>query len=117
MQSTLGDFWIRFKCRIGQQFDDAAQTYGAQWDEGKRAWKLYDEDESDRNLFSSVSRIYQLKSPNATGFLRTTDEVSGDEDQSVRLYWFCLFYEKMAVCGDGQSMKLEGRRGIICQQF
>lgn len=111
VQSTLGDFGIRFKCRIGQQFDDAAQTYGAQWDEGKRIWKLYDEDESDRKLLSPVSRIYQLKSPNATGFLRTTDEISGDEDQRVRFYSFCLFHEKAAVCGEGQSMKLEEPKG------
>jgi len=111
VQSTLGDFGIRFKCRIGQQFDDAAQTYGAQWDEGKRVWKLHDEDASDRKLLLPGSRIYQLKSSNATGFLRTTDEVSGDEDQRVRFYSFCLFHEKTAVCGEGQSMKLEEPKG------
>ena len=111
VQSTLGDFGIRFKCRIGQQFDDAAQTYGAQWDEGKRIWKLYNEDASDRKLLSPVSRIYQVKSPNAAGFLRTTDEISGDEDQRVRFYSFCLFHEKAAVCGEGQSMKLEEPKG------
>jgi len=111
VQSTLGDFGIRFKCQIDQQFDDAAQTYGARWDEGKRIWSLYDENESDRKLLLPVSRIYQLKSSNATGFLRTTDEVSGDEDQRVRFYSFCLFHERTAVCGEGQSMKLEEPKG------
>ncbi|PMS22161.1 hypothetical protein C0Z18_06575 [Trinickia dabaoshanensis] len=111
VQSTLGDFGIRFKCRIGQQFDDAAQKYGAQWDEGGRIWKLYDEDASDRKLLRPVSKIYQLKSPNATGFLRTTDEISGDENQRVRFYSFCLFHEKAAVCGEGQSMKLKEPKG------
>lgn len=111
VQSTLGDFGIRFKCRINQQFDDAAQTYGARWDEVKRIWKLYDEDGSDRKLLPPVSRIYQLKSSNATGFLRTTDEISGDEDQRVRFYSFCLFHEKTAICGKGQSMKLEEPKG------
>jgi hypothetical protein len=109
--STLGDFGIRFKCRVGGQFDDAAQTYGAQWDEEKRIWKPYDEDESDRELLYPVSRVYQLKTPNATGFLRTTDEVSGDEDKRVRFYSFCLFHEKAAICGKGQSMKLEEPKG------
>jgi hypothetical protein len=111
VQSTLGDFGIRFKCRIGQQFDDAAQTYGAQWDGGGGIWKLYDEDASDRKLLSPVSRIYQLKSPNAAGFLRTTDEIRGDEDQRVRFYSFCLFHEKAAICGEGQSMKLDEPKG------
>ena len=108
VQSTLGDFGIRFKCRIDRQFDDAAKIYGAQWDEGKRIWKLYDEDASDRKLLLPLSTVYQLKSSNAIGFLRTTDEISGDEDQRVRFYSFCLFHEKSAVCGEGQSMKLEG---------
>ena len=111
VQSTLGDFGIRFKCRIDQQFDDAAQTYGARWDEGKRIWILYDENDGDRKLLLPVSRIYQLKSSNATGFLRATDEVSGDEDQRVRFYSFCLFHERTAVCGEGQSMKLEEPKG------
>lgn len=108
---TLGDFGIRFECRIDQQFDDAAQTYGARWDKRKRIWSMYDENEGDRKLLLPVSRIYQLKSSNATGFLRTADEVSGDEDQCVRFYSFCLFHERTAVCGEGQSMKLEEPKG------
>ncbi len=111
VQSTLGDFGIRFECQIGQQFDDAAQTYGAQWNEGKKKWDLYYEDANDSKILPPVSRIYQLKSRNASGFMRTTDQINGEEDQRVRFYSFCLFHDKAAVCGTGQSMRLEEPKG------
>lgn len=111
VQSTFDNFGIRFECRIGQKFDDAAQIFGAQWDDKKKIWESYFEDDSDRKLLSPVSRVYQLKTPNASGFLRTTDDISGDEDKRVRSYSFCLFHGKAAVCGEGQSMKLEEPKG------
>jgi hypothetical protein len=111
VRSTLEKFGINFECQTGQDFIDAAHNFGAQWDEGKKKWNLYYEDANDSKILPSVSRIYQLKSRNATGFVRTTDQINGEEDQRVRFYSFCLFHDKAAVCGTGQSMKLEEPKG------
>lgn len=105
--STLDSFGINFECRINQQFDNAAQAYGAQWEPSKKAWALYYDDANDRKILPPVSQIYQLKSRNAAGFLRTTDQINGEDSLRVRFYYFCLFRERVAVCGDGQSMRLE----------
>lgn len=50
---------------------------------GKR-WKPYYEDNSEQRLTAPVSRIYQVRSMNATGFVRTTDQIDGEEVQRVR---------------------------------
>lgn len=111
VRNTLERFGINFECQPGQDFVDVGHNFGAQWDEDKKKWDLYYEDANDSKILPPVSRIYQLKSSNATGFLRTTDEISGDEDQRVRFYSFCLFHEETAVCGEGQSMRLEEPKG------
>ena len=111
VRSTLGNFSVNFWCKVDRDFASAAQTYGALWDSSEKKWKPYYEDVDDRNALSPVSKIYQLRSKNATGFLRTTDQINGDEDQRVRFYTYCLFREKTAICGSGQSMKLEEPQG------
>lgn len=105
--SKLG---VNFECRVNRQFDNAAQTYGASWDSGGKVWRLYYK-RDDEKILAPVSKIYQLQSRNAIGFLRTTDQINGEEDQRVRFYSFCLFREKTAICGDGQSMRLEEPKG------
>ncbi|WP_206952526.1 hypothetical protein [Trinickia acidisoli] len=111
VRSTLERFGINFECQTDQDFIDASHNFGAQWNEGKKRWDLYYEDANDSKILPPVSRIYQLKSRNASGFMRTTDQISGEEDQRVRFYSFCLFHDKAAVCGTGQSMRLEEPKG------
>lgn len=72
---------------------------------------LYFENDIERQLVAPVSRIYQLRSKNATGFLKTTDQINGEENQRVRFYGFCLFHADKAVCGEGQSMRLAEPKG------
>ncbi|MFM0227250.1 hypothetical protein [Paraburkholderia dipogonis] len=104
--STIEKFSLRFKCIDVQSSDGTALAYGAAWDMRGKRWKPYYEDNSERRLTAPVSRIYQVRSINATGFLRTTDQINGEEAQRVRFYSFCLFNGHKAVCGDGQSMRL-----------
>jgi hypothetical protein len=111
VHSTLDKFSIDFECQINREFDEAAQNFGAQWNEREKIWGLYYEDENDKKILPPVSRIYQIRSINAVGFLRTTDQINGDEAQRVRFYSFCLFHGKAAVCGTGQSMRLEEPKG------
>lgn len=106
VHSTRGKLGVNFECQVGTDFDNAAQAFGASWDTNKNIWKLYYKGD-DEKILSHVSRIYQLKSKNAVGFLTTTDQINGEEGRRVRFYSFCLFHNKAAVCGDGQSMKLE----------
>lgn len=106
VHSTISDSSINFECQKRQKIDDTANLYGASWNSAKRHWVPYYQSRSDKDLLSSVSKVYQLKSKNAYGFLRTTDEITGDENQRVRFYTFCLFHDISAVCGSGQSMRL-----------
>lgn len=110
VHSTLGKLGVNFECQVGADLDGAAQAFGASWDSNRKTWRIYYKGD-DEKILSHVSRIYQLKSKNAVGFLTTTDQINGEESQRVRFYSFCLFHEKSAVCGDGQSMKLEEPRG------
>lgn len=111
VRSALEKFGINFECQTDKDFIDAAHNFGAQWDADKKRWSLYYEDANDSKILPSVSRIYQIKSRNAAGFVRTTDQINGEEDQRVRFYSFCLFHDKAAVCGTGQSMRLEEPKG------
>jgi hypothetical protein len=111
VRSSVGDFSINFKCQINKNSDDVAHAYGASWNSAEKAWMPYYQDANDQKILAPASKIYQLKSSNAVGFLRTTDQVTGDEDQRVRFYSFCLFHGEEAVCGDGQSMRLAEPKG------
>jgi len=111
VHSTLDKFSIDFECQVSQELENAAPNFGARWDERESIWRLYYEDENDKKILPPVSQIYQIKSRNAVGFLRTTDQINGDEAQRVRFYSFCLFHGKAAVCGTGQSMRLEEPKG------
>jgi len=111
VHSTLDKFSIDFECQVSQELENAAPNFGARWDERESIWRLYYGDENDKKILPPVSQIYQIKSRNAVGFLRTTDQINGDEAQRVRFYSFCLFHGKAAVCGTGQSMRLEEPKG------
>jgi hypothetical protein len=111
VHSTLGPrLVIEFAC--GQASEgyaeahDRAQMYGASWDSATKGWVPYYEDDSEKELLSPVTRIYQLKSENAAGFIRTTDETNGEERLRVRSYKYCLFHADKAICGAGESMRL-----------
>jgi hypothetical protein len=103
INSNIGDFRIVFECRTNQQSHDAANLYGGRWDVHSKRWIPYYKNSREQRLASPVSRIYQVQSRNAAGFLRTTDQINGEESQRVRFYTFCLFHMDKAVCGDGQS--------------
>lgn len=109
IRSTLGRFGVNFECQVGKDFDDAARTYGASWDADRKIWKPYYKGD-DEKILAPVSRIYQLESKNATGFLVTADQINGEENLRVRFYSFCLFHGEVAVCGGGQSMRLERQK-------
>ena len=111
VHSSLGQFGIDFECQVDREPNSVAHDFGAQWDEREKKWRLYYEDENDRKILPSVSRIYQVRSKNAVGFVRTTDQINGEESLCVRFYSFCLFHNRSAVCGSGQSMRLEEPRG------
>lgn len=111
VHSMLDKFSIDFECQINQEFNETAQNFGAQWNEREKIWRLYYEGDNDKKILPPISRIYQIKSINSIGFLRTTDQINGDEAQRVRFYSFCLFHGKAAVCGAGQSMRLEEPKG------
>jgi len=111
VRSSLGNFGINFECHRGQPLDDVAKSYGSRWDVRGRRWAPYYEDRSEQRLAGPVSRIYQLQTTNATGFLRTTDQINGEESERVRFYAFCLFRADIAICGDGQSRFLKEPSG------
>jgi hypothetical protein len=111
VRSTMEKFAIRFRCMDNVSADDTARRYGGAWAAHEKRWMPYFKSEDDRQIFAPVSKIYQLNSINATGFLTTTDQVNGEESQRVRFYSFCLFHTNKAVCGDGQSMRLEEPKG------
>jgi hypothetical protein len=106
VRSSLGDFGINFECNAKQRSDDVANLYGARWDARRKRWTPYYENSDEQRLAAPVSRIYQLRSKNSTGFLRTIDQINGDESQRVRFYKFYLFHSGKSVCGDGQSRRL-----------
>ncbi|BEU23213.1 hypothetical protein [Paraburkholderia caribensis] len=111
VRSTIGDFSINFKCNANQNVSETAKVYGASWSSAEKYWVPYYGNEDDKKLLSSVSKVYQLRSKNSSGFLRTTDQINGAESQRVRFYTFCLFHDTASVCGSGQSMRLEEPKG------
>ncbi|REG50418.1 hypothetical protein B0G80_6847 [Paraburkholderia sp. BL6669N2] len=110
VRSTLGPrLLIEFACgQANEGYADAqdkAQMYGASWDSTK-GWAPYYVDDSEKKLLSPVTRIYQLKSENSNGFIRTRDDINGEERLRVRSYKYCLFHDDKAICGAGQTMRL-----------
>lgn len=76
----LGSLQVHRRAVVGW----TALAYGAAWDMRGKRWKPYYEDNSEQRLTAPVSRIYQVRSMNATGFVRTTDQIDGEEVQRVR---------------------------------
>jgi hypothetical protein len=101
---------IEFACgQANEEYGGArsrAQIYGASWDSSTKRWVPYYEDDSEKKLLSPVTRIYQSKAENSAGFIRTTDEINGEERLRVRSYKYCLFHADKAICGAGESMRL-----------
>lgn len=112
-RSTTEKFSIRFMCLNAGLPDVVARKYAATFNSKKDGWISYYEDGNDRRFVAPVSKIYQLRAINAKGFLRTTDQINGEESQRVRFYSFCLFHGQKAVCGSGQSMKLQEPKGDL----
>jgi hypothetical protein len=113
--TKLNDFSVNMVCEdtTGKSLDDIAENYGAAYDETAKKWHAYYVDEQDKTLLMPVTRIYEIKSINGSGFIRTTDDVIGDPDQRVRSLSYCVFDENRAVCGNGQAMKLSDSKGNL----
>lgn len=58
-------------------------------------------DPAYKTLRREALRAYPLKSVNAQGFAFTEEEVIGDEKFRTRYLDYCLFHEKVALCGRG----------------
>lgn len=88
--------------------DALSHMYGGQYVERGKRWVPYYVNDSDREILSPGSAIFQIAGPGGTGFVRTTDEVTGEESQRVRFLDYCIFSKEMnkAICGHSDDLRL-----------
>ncbi len=63
-----------------------------------------------------VTKIYDVKTPNAHGWAETTEAITGDERGRRRTMSFCLPRPPKAICGGGVvGMLIDGPKGDLTQ--
>jgi hypothetical protein len=108
------DFGFSIGCDSAIESSDAvANRHGGTYDIKRKKWVAYYDGAIDRQLLSQVTHIYPLKTANGTGFARTTDEITGDPNQRVRIFSYCIFHDAKALCVDGKVMKLADPKGNL----
>ncbi|ACC75188.1 hypothetical protein PPMP20_01810 [Paraburkholderia phymatum] len=108
------DFGFSIGCDSDIASTDAvANQHDGSYDAKTKKWVAHYDDASDRQLLSRVTHVYPLKTVNGSGFARTTDEITGDPNQRIRFFSYCIFHGAKALCGDGKDMKLSDPKGNL----
>jgi hypothetical protein len=107
---------LRFECKDLKKYsiDEIARQYGAIPDNSSReGWSAYYESREDEVILHNFTQIHALNAVNSRGFYITQDDNVGDPIFRVRALSYCLFHDKVAVCGTWSIMKLKNPKGSL----
>lgn len=90
--------------------DDGTVRHGwAKFEEAQQRWQVSLPPE-DEELFAGKTRIYQLTNSNASGWVVTIDDATGEEFGRRRMLHYCLIHPPKALCGSGEMGYIEDIR-------
>lgn len=115
--TNAGKFYVRFECKdlTISPIEEISRQYGARYDDSlSDEWITYYPSKKDEIALRDFTQIHTLNSKNAKGFYITQDDISGDPKFRLISLSYCLFHEKVAVCGTWPLARLhDAQRDIL----
>ncbi|MGU7770649.1 hypothetical protein ACV229_10765 [Burkholderia sp. MR1-5-21] len=108
-------FGVNFVCinLMEKSKEEVAHQHGASYDRHKKKWIPYFESERDSWILGAFTKVYSLEAINGNGFYLIQDDRDGDPAQRERYMTFCIFHNKVAVCGGEPVMYVSDPDGDL----